>query len=82
MEKTKQYAAGRFLTASDRAALKQERLQRIRRRKQKKLLSLVGLIAGNGLLQYMICGGSINPNYGALFCTLVSVYFGCQLKGE
>lgn len=79
MEKTSKYNTGRFLTEQDRVSLKRERQQRLRRKRQKKLLSGLILVMGNVLLLYMINSSRIDPCYGAGFAAASSAYLGYQM---
>lgn len=79
MEQKKQMKTGRFLSEQDREAMKRERMQRYRRKRRRKALAMLALLAGNGLLVYMVARGQIAPCYGTGFAAAVSVYFGYQL---
>ena len=79
MKHKNQMKTGRFLSEQDREALKRERMQRYRWKRRRKALAMLALLAGNGLLVYMVARGQIAPCYGTGFAAAVSVYFGYQL---
>ena len=81
MEQNTKPINGRFLSDRDRVALKREKQQRNRRRRQRKRLALLGILAANGLLVYMIAANRIHPCYGAGFAAVISAYLGYQLRG-
>ena len=53
--------------------------EKVHRRKLGKYLSVILLLAWDGLLMYMIVECLIEPVYGAAFVAVVSVYLGNKL---
>ena len=68
---TEQKESGRYLYNS--------RTEKVQHRKLGKYLSVILLLAWDGLLLYMIVECLIEPVYGAAFVAVVSVYLGNKL---
>ena len=68
---TEQKESGRYLYNS--------RTEKVQCRKLGKYLSVILLLAWDGLLLYMIVECLIEPVYGAAFVAVVSVYLGNKL---
>ena len=68
---TEQKNSGRYLYNS--------RNEKVRHRKLGKYLSVILLLAWDGLLLYMMVECLIEPVYGAAFVAVVSVYLGNKL---
>lgn len=78
-KKNKEGCPGKYLTPTDREALRrQHRSSGIRRRR--RYMTVTVLLLWDGLLLYMIVKCLIDGVYGAVFMTVISIYLGYHLK--
>ena len=70
---------GKYLTPSDREALRRQHRSSGRSRHRRHMTVTV-LLLWDGLLLYMIIKCLIDGVYGAVFMTVISIYLGYHLK--
>lgn len=70
---------GKYLTPSDRKAMRQEKRGRARPG-PRRYLTVTVLLLWDGLLLYMILQCLIDGVYGAVFVAVISIYLGYHLK--
>lgn len=71
---------GKFLNEEGREEMEQAALDRILRRRWKRIGALAALVLGDGLLLGMILGGKIDTLFGVLFVAALSALCGTKLK--
>lgn len=78
-EKTKPRGPGKYLTQADRESLQRQKRSREASRCRRYMTVLV-LLAWDGLLLYMIVQCLIDGVYGAVFMAVISITLGYNMK--